>query len=169
MRIAIMILTFLGCPAYMGWAVKSSQSEAFILASFAVAHLLGGAIVTAVAMINFPQAAVLGLGLTLSSIVSRPRASRAESSSTTSASTTGTCLASRLWKSVYLVAACHLASPQGLALAASMLESRLDMTTTVTVWEQLAREWVMFGNWFIPGCFGVWWVLHVVLLTLLWV
>lgn len=137
-----------------------------VLATSAACHILGGAVVTAVGMINFPQAVVLGLGLTALMALSRPAtnvttivtgtAGRREDKETRGST------AVKFTRLLIL----QLATPEGVVLVARFLGA---LPALESEWRVLVRQWAMLGNWFVPGFLGVWWVLQLVVCTMLWV
>jgi hypothetical protein len=122
--------------------------NAIALVLSTTAHLVGGATVTALAMINFPQAVILGLSLTFVLALSQPAGNPRG-------------MVSRFTRLILLQAI----SPEGLSLIARAVGKA---EVLEQIWNGLIIEWRILGNWFVPGFLGVWWVLQVVGCVALW-
>jgi hypothetical protein len=137
---------------------QKADRDAVVLATSSMAHIIGGAVVTALAMINFPQALVLGLGLTFVFAVARPHVNRRGNERTSQPPGSSAVRFIRLLS-------LQCVTPEGLALVARAI----GRTPVVEDgWTRLVREWQVLGNWFVPGFLGVWWTLQLVACTLLW-
>jgi len=135
-----------------------ADRDAVVLATSSMAHIIGGAVVTALAMINFPQALVLGLGLTFVFAVGRPHVNRRGNKRTTQSA------GSSVVRFIRLLTL-QSVTPEGLALIARAIGRS---PVVEDAWKGLVREWQVLGNWFVPGFLGVWWTIQLVTCTLLW-
>jgi len=135
-----------------------ADRDAVVLATSSMARITGGAVVTALAMINFPQALVLGLGLTFVFAVGRPHVNRQENGRTSQAAGSPVVRFIRL-------STLQCATPEGLALITRAIGRS---PVVEEAWKGLVREWQILGNWFVPGFLGVWWTLQLVTCTVLW-
>ena len=169
----VTLLASYSLAAYIGNEIRTNRldRDAVVLATSSACHILGGAIVTAVAMINFPQAVVLGLGLTILMAVSRPRPvgtikvlpSAPEQADRTMDDRTQS--RGRVVIKFVRLIVLQMFTPEGIAIVSRVVGI---LPAVDSEWRELVRQWVLLGNWFVPGFLGVWWVLQLVACTLLW-
>jgi hypothetical protein len=152
---------------YIGNVIRTSKldRDAVVLATSSACHILGGAIITAVAMINFPQAVVLGLGLSVLLAISRPRPAMAGPPDRFDRKSADGCSGGRSAIKFIRLFTLQLFTPEGVGL----ISRAIGASSVVEMgWRSLVRQWTLLGNWFVPGFLGVWWVLQLVACTLLW-
>lgn len=117
--------------------------------------------VTALAMINFPQAILLGLGLTISFGILQldvDRLTRASSSITRPPN-------SHKINRYLRLALFQLLTPEGLSLLGRLFLPSSAYQSLETHWAALLQDRVIVGNKFAEGLFVVYWGLGVVVCT----
>ncbi len=112
---------------------KPSELEALQLSSLALLHILVGAVVACLAMVNFPQAVVFALMLLPTMFFALQ--------------VIGSSLRTRLtWSIATWISAIFL-SPGGFTIWWGM--------DAEAVWKGLLSDWHLMGSWFLPLAMGV--------------